>query len=368
MAGSRGLVANLGLLVSGGFDVWSPKGIIPGNLGADASARLRWGFTAMSTKGPVEAVNRDFGGMVGGLFALAIGNVGRLVKGMRNFQVSVQYVYEKVQHGEVGPHTGFPMRESLGRCATTIIENYPEAFVRALESGGWRAVMPAFLREPGRVTMLFVRYPVFTFLVLYSVAVFMTKAMFDSSDAPKYALCELAIMESELAGEAKDGALDELRKTAPRTIIEYEYYVPLLVPFDGGIADKVCRRNASGQPIETHSVIPSVFKLEAIQIAQSLVSEVITLRSFLWLYGSEPVAREKTHRETARKFGPEAADRIAAHPLYPLRPEEIAQLIESGPRAPAAVAAILDGLLRERGLDGVDGVAHRIAAGRPQPA
>jgi hypothetical protein len=365
MANSRGFLANLGILASHGLDVWSAKGVIPDGIGADTNARLRWGFRAMSTDGPVEAVARDFGGIVGGLLALAIGNVDRLAKGMRSFQLSVGYVYEKVQHGEVGPHTGFPMRPSLGRCSTTIIANYPEVFVRALESGERRAVIPAFFKEPGRVATLLALYPVFTFLVLYSVAVFIAKAMFDGPDAQKYSLCELAIMESDLANDAKDAALGELRKTAPKTIIEYEYYVPLLVPFDGVIEDKVSRRNASGQMIDNHSVIPSVFKPQAIHIAQSLVSEVIGLRSCLWLYGDERLARDKNHRETARKYGPDVARRIAEHPRYPLGPEQVTELIGSGPRGPAAIASILDGLLRERGLDDI---ANQIESGRLEVA
>ena len=74
---------------------------------------------------------------------------------------------------------------------------------------------------------------------------------------------------------AKDAALGELRTTAPDTIIQYEYYVPLLVPFDGTVQDKVHRRNASGDIIDNNSVIPSVFNRKALQIAQSLCCEVI---------------------------------------------------------------------------------------------
>jgi hypothetical protein len=365
MAAPRGLLPTLGLLVSRGLDVWSAKGVIPGGVGADTNARLRWGFTAMTSNGPVEAVARDFIGIVGGVFALAIGNVDRLARGMRRFQVSVQYVYEKVEHDEIGPHTGFPIRASLGRRAVTIIRNYPEAFVRALESGERRAVVRAFFQEPGRVLTLFALYPVFTFLVLYSVQMFTMRAMLDGGDAQKYALCELAIMESGLASQDKDAALAELRRTAPKTIIEYEYYVPLLVPFDGGIEDRVNRRNASGGTIENDTVIPSVFKQVAMHIAQSLISEVVALRSFLWLYGDERLAREKNDRETARKYGPDVARRIAEHPRYPLGPGETADLIASGPRKPAAAAEILDGLLRERGLAEV---ANRIKSGRQQLA
>ena len=239
----------------------------------------------------------------------------------------------------------------------------PEAFVQALESGDRRAVARAYFKQPGSVTKWFALYPIFTFLVLYSVAAFMWKALRDGPDAQKYALCQLAIMESPLAHAEKDAALDELRKTAPKTIVQYEYYVPLLVPFDGTVEDKVHRRNASGDIIDNHSVVPSVFNRRAMHIAQSLCCEVISHRSFLWLYGDEQVARDKHDRETARKFGPEVAQRIAEQPLYPLRPEQIAELTQSGPRSSEEVAKILDGLLRERGLDGV---ADRITQGRQQ--
>jgi hypothetical protein len=344
-----------GLLVSRGLDLLSSQGVIPGSLGADTNAKARWGFYVMPTNGPVEAMGRDFRGIVGGLIALALGNLDRLAKGLRGYQVSAAYVYEKVRHGEVGPHTDIPIGVSLGRYGTTIIETYPEAFVQALESGDPRAVRRAYFKEPGRVTKWFALYPVFTFLVLYSVVVFMLKALLDGPDAQKYELCELAIMESQLANDAKDAALAELRKTAPNTIIQFEYYVPLLVPFDGTVEDKVHRRNASGEIIDNHSVVPSVFNPKAMQIAQSLCSEVISQRSFLWLYGDEQVARDTNYRETAHKFGPEVAQRIAEHPRYPLRPEQIGELTQAGPRAPAAVATILDGLLRERGLQEIAG-------------
>jgi hypothetical protein len=357
---SRQAAIAAGMLVSRGLDVVSSQGVIPGSVGADTAARSRFGFYDMTTNGPVEAVGRDIRGVIGGLLALALGDLDWLAQGLKRFYVSAEYVYEKVEHGEVGPHTDIPISVSLGQYGTTIIENYPEEFVRALESGDPLEVVRACLKEPGNVTTLFTLYPIFTFLVLYDVAVFTVKGLLDGPDAQKYALCELAIMESPFANDEKDAALDELRHTAPNTIIEYEYYVPLLVPFDGTVQDKVYRRNASGEIIDTHTVVPSVFKKIAMHIAQSLCSEVISLRSFLWLYGDEQVAREKNYHETARKFGPEVAQRIAEHPRYPLQPEQIAELTQAGPRAPAAVAAILDGLLRERGLRDV---ADRITAG-----
>jgi hypothetical protein len=369
--GETGAVANparqaaiaFGRLVSRGLDVVSSRGVIPGSVGADTSASARWGFYIMSANGPTEAMSRDFRGIVVGLLALALGKPDRLAKGLRGFQLSAEYVDEKVRHGEVGPDTDIPIAVSLGRYGTKIIKTYPEAFVRALESGDRSAVRRAYFEQAAAVTKWFALYPIFTWLVLYSVAVFMLKALRDGPDAQKYALCELAIMESRLADAAKDGALADLRKTAPNTIIQYEYYVPLLVPCDGTVQDKVHRRNASGDIIDNHSVVPSVFNRRAMQIAQSLCCEVIGLRSFLWLYGEERIAREKHSRETARKFGLGVAQRIAEQPVYPLRPEQIAELTQAGPRAPEAIAGILDGLLRERGLDGI---ADRITAGSRQ--
>jgi hypothetical protein len=352
-----------GMLVSRGFDAVSRPGVIPGRIGADVAAHARWGFYIMPTNGPIEAMNRDLRGIVGGLLALVIGKPDRLAKGLRGYRISAEYVHEKVLHGEVGPGTDIPIVVSLGRYGSRIIETYPEAFVQALESGDRRAVARAYFQQPGGVTKWFALYPVFSFLVLYSVATFMWKALRDGPDGQKYALCQLAIMESKLTHAEKDAALDELRKTAPKTIVQYEYYVPLLVPFGGTVEQKVHRRSACGDIIDNHSVIPSVFNQRAMHIAQSLCCEVISLRSFLWLYGDEQVAQEKHFGETARKFGPEAAQRIAEQPLYPLLPAEIAELTQSGPRSSEEVVKILDGLLRERGLNGV---ADRITQGSPQ--
>jgi hypothetical protein len=337
--------------------------VIPGRVGADVAARSRWGFYIMPTNGPIEAMSRDVRGIAGGLVALALGRTDWLAKGLRGFQLSAEYVDEKVRHGEVGPDTDIPIVVALGRYGTRIIETYPEAFVQALESGDRKAVARVYFSQPWAVTKWFALYPIFTSLVLYSVAVFMWKALRDGPDAQKYALCELAIMESPLTNAEKDAASDRLRKTAPNTIIQYEYYVPLLVPFDGTVDDKVCRRNASGEIIDNHSVVPSVFNRKAMRIAQSLCCEVIGLRSFLWLHGDARLAQERHHRETARKFGPEVVQRMIEQPLYPLEEEQIAELTQSGARAPEAIAAILDGLLRERGLDDV---ADRIAAANPQ--
>lgn len=352
----------LGMAVSERLDTVSAPGI-DGTLKADTAARLRFGFYDMTTNGPVEAVARDVRGVVGGLFALTLGDLDWLAQGLKGFQGSAEYVYEKVEHGEVGPHSDIPISVSLGRYGTTIVEKYPKEFVRALESRDILGVVRACVDEPAKITTLFALYPPFTFKVLYDVTVFMGKALLDGPDSQKYALCELAIMESGLTNGEKDAALLELRRTAPRTIVEYEYYVPLLVPFDGTAEDKVYRRNAAGEVVENRTVMPSVFKQVGMDIAQSLCAEVIGLRSFLWLYRDEPLARAKNDRETSRKYGPRVAARIAAHPRYPLAPPEIAALTEGGPRPAPEVAAILDGLLRERGLQHVaDRVAARASA------
>jgi hypothetical protein len=359
----RALIA-FGMFVSRGFDRVSRPGVIPGNVGAHVAAWSRWGFYIMPTNGPIEAMNRDMRGIVGGLLALAIGKPDRLATGLRGYRISAEYVHEKVRHGEVGPGTDIPILISLGRYGTQIIETYPEAFVQALESGDRRAVARAYFEQPGRVTKWFALYPVFSSLVLLSVGTFMWKALRDGPDAQKYALCQLAIMESTLTNAEKDAALAELRKTAPKTIVQFEYYVPLLVPFGGTVQDKVHRRDASGEIIDNHSVIPSVFNPQAIQISQSLCCEMISLRSFLWLYRDEQVALEKHDRETSRKFGPEVARRIAQQPRYPLPPEHISELTQAGARHPEEVVTILDGLLRERGLDAV---ADAMMRARQQP-
>jgi hypothetical protein len=194
-------------------------------------------------------------------------------------------------------------------------------------------------------------YVLFTARMMYDVIVFFGKGLFDGPDAQKVAICELAIMESALTDDEKEASLFEVRKTAPNAIIEFEHYVSLLVPYDGTVADKVYRRKASGEIFDTRTVVPSIFNKQAIAWAQSTNAEAIALRSFLWLYRDEQIAREKNDRETCRKFGPETVRRVAERPIYPLSAEEIAELTKDGPRPSAEVAAIQDQLLRERGLE-----------------
>jgi hypothetical protein len=339
-----------GSLVSRILDTWSKPGVIPGVVGADTSARERWAFSDMIVEGPIGAVAADFRGMVGGLLALGFGDLRWLANGARQFHGSMQYVYEKKLHGEVQPESDFPIGPQLAKYATTILEQFPEAFVQALESEDPWQVIQSYLWEPGKVNTLFGTYPLATFWVLFDVAVFVMQALFDVADAQKYALCELAIMDSALSNAEKDSALAALRQTAPKTVVEFEYYVPLLIPLGGTVVDKTHRRNAAGEIIDDQTTSPSVFNPKAIDIAQSVGSELFSLRAMLWLYGDEQMAREKNHRETVRKYGPEVAQRIADQPRYPLTPEQVAKLTQSGLRTQAEIEAIWNELLRERNL------------------
>ena len=353
-------LAALGMPISQTLDFLSAPGVIPGKIGANTTALSRFGFVHMSANGPIEAIARDMRGIVGGAIALALGDMSWLAKGSRDFYTSMDYVVEKKHHGEVQPESDFPLGPRLAEHASAIIDYYPEIFVRALEDREPVEVVRGFLRDLEETITMFSRYPRATFRVLYDVVLFVRKALFDVSDAQNYALCELAIMESDLSNDEKDTALSKLRKTAPNTTIEYEFYVPLLVAFDGSVDDKAYRRDASGQVIDNHSVVPSVFKQIAMDIAQSLCSEVISLRSFMWLYGDEQLAREKNHTETIRKYGPDVAERIEENPRYPLTPKQLTELTASGPRPREEIDEIMDGLLRARGLDQI---ADRIWSG-----
>jgi hypothetical protein len=171
-------------------------------------------------------------------------------------------------------------------------------------------------------------------------------------------------MQSGLSNEAKDKALYAVRRTAPKTGVQFLDYVPLVVPLGGTVVDKAQPRSAAGEIIDDHVVMPSVFEPRAVQLSQSVNAELFTLRSFLWLYRDESVARARCQEETIRKFGPDAARRIAASPTYPLTPRHLSLLTQDGPRPAAEIAAVLDGLLRERGLAGVAEEVAAVAAGQ----
>lgn len=360
---SQGELGRLGMLVSKALAAGTPPGVLPAADDAVAVARVRKGFVVMVTN-PSGAIFEDVRGMIGGLAALAVGDPLWLANGLRTFRRHAEYVYEKAVRGELGPGSNLPMSPALAKLATEVVEGFPETFVQALEQQGLRQAFRVYFSEPAAVNRMYQLYLRFTLQMFYDIAVFLRHGVFDAPDAQKCTLCELAVMESQLTDDEKDAALFEVRKTAPKAIIEFEHYVPLLVPSDGTSDDKACYRNASGAIVDHRNVVPSVFSKDAIWLAQSVNAEAYSLRSFLWLYRDEQLARAINDRETRRKFGPEAARRIAEHPVYPLAPEEIARLTKGGPRPAAEVEAILDGLLRERGLAAV---ADSIRARRSRP-
>jgi len=289
--------------------------------------------------------------MVGGLVALFLGDPSRLAKGAQYFRSSMEYVYEKKLHGEVQPKSDFPLRVALVEHATQIVERFPQRFVEALERGAPWEIVSTYFRYMGDVNTLILRYPLATYNVLAGVSVFVfVNGYTQVEDSYSYALCELAIMESRLSNEEKDWAHGQLRGTAPKSIVGYEYYIPLLVPFDGTMKDKAYRRNPAGEIIDDHTAAPSVFPKRSIELAQAINSEITSLRAFLWLYRDEKMAREKNLQETTRKFGPGPAQRIADHPLFPLTPQEVAELTRSGPRTQEEIDDILDWVMRDRGI------------------
>jgi len=339
------------MLLSSALDTLSQEGVLPDSLAPELSVRFRLAMARAALGGPLGAVRRDFSGMVGGLAALFLGDPSRLAKGAQYFRSSMEYVYEKKLHGEVQPKSDFPLREALVEHATQVVERFPHRFVEALERGDPWEIVSTYLRYMGDVNTLILRYPLATYNVLAGVSVFVfVDGYTQVEDAYSYALCELAIVESRLSNEEKDWALEQLRGTAPKSIVGYEYYIPLLVPFDGTVKDKSYRRNSAGEIINDHTTSPSVFPKRSIELAQAMHSELTCLRAFLWLYRDEEVAREKNLQETVRKFGPGPAQRIAEHPLFPLTPEEIAALTCSGPRTQEETDDTLDWVMRGRGL------------------
>ena len=153
-----------------------------------------------------------------------------------------------------------------------------------------------------------------------------------------------------LLAKAFANSLELLRKTAPNPIAEFEYYVTLLVRIYGLPSEQAARRNASGVVVKERTIAVSVFHRTAIQRAQSICSELLSLRPFLWLYRDEEMARLKNDEETIRKFGPEVSRRIARFPVYGLNSLPISELTRGGPRPAAEIREIFVQLLRSRGL------------------
>jgi hypothetical protein len=352
------LVSSIGLLLSRALTPWSLPGIIPGAVGRLATARTRRGFFVAFMTGAT-AVVLNFEGMCGGVLALLLGDPVWFADGLERHRGYASYVYEKDVHGELEPGSGFPMTKQLVALADPIVNRFPAEFVRTLRQEGWWAGFHAYRREPSSVNRMLVSYWTFTARMMWDVAKYFGTGLLDAPSAQNVALCEMAIATSGMSVDEKEAALFEVRKTAPNAIIEFEHYVSLLVPCDGTVADKVFRRTCGGEIIDTLTVVPSVCDKHAILVAQSTNAEVYSLRAFLWLFRDEARAVEINTRETARKFGPDTAARIAADPLYPLTADEVAALTQEGPRPPEAIAAILTDQLRARGLGSI---ADRIAA------
>ena len=152
-----------------------------------------------------------------------------------------------VLHGDAQPDSDFPISAVLADLSRTTIRHYPAPFVQALESGDTLQVIRAVLENWGEIATLLLLFPYVEFRVVYDVLVFVLKAYFEVGDAQGYALCELAIMESALSNEEKDESLSLLRKTAPNSTVEFEYYVSLLVPIDGSLEDQAFHRNAANE-------------------------------------------------------------------------------------------------------------------------
>jgi hypothetical protein len=344
------------------LDTLSSKGVLSGHpLGADTDSLLRYGFVDMALEGPVGAVATDFRGIVGGVLALGMGDFNWLARGARGYWNSMEYVYDKWLAGEAQPKSDLPIGALLAAEARQIIQRFPRPFIAALESGDPVRVARALVDDAGEIFTLLSVYPFTAFQVIYDVVAFVLPAWLEVADALDYALCELAIVDSDISDKDKEFAMKRLRETAGNATIEFQCYVPLLVPLDGTAADQAHSRTVTGKVINEHTIAPSVFNEAAIARAQEINSDLIQLRAFLWLFRDVATAREKSFQETVRKFGPAVADRIAraqreGTSLYPLTPEEIAELIEpdSGsqdvPRTPREMKVIFRELLHRRGL------------------
>ncbi len=257
------------------------------------------------------------------------------------------------------PRAIFPLKVQLVDNATRVVERFPERWVKALDKGDFWEIVRTYFQHFTDVNTLIFRYPRATYHVITGVSVFVfVQGYTQVGDAYNYALCELAIFDSKLSSEEKEFAHEQLRGTAPKSVVGYEYYIPLLVPFDGDVEDKAYRRDWAGEIMNDHTTCPSVFPQRSINLAQSMHSELTCLRSFLWLYGDEKTAQKKNYEMTKHKFGPAAADRIKKDPNFPLKQKEIEALTPDGKRTKKEVDEILLGLLRERGLlalaDGIE--------------
>ncbi len=344
------------LALSKFLDTRSSHGVLTGDLRADTDSQIRFGFYYMGSEGPIGAVARDFHGIVGGVVALGLGDFEWMAKAAKDYWVSMEYVYDKWLADETQPLSDFPIGPILSDDARKIISRFPRPFIAALDTGDPKRILESIFNDAGEIFTMLRIYPSTAFRVIYDVVVFIFYAWLQVSDALDYALCELAIVDSDLSDEDKDESMERLRKTAGNATVEFEYYVPLLVPLDGTPADQVKRTSVGGQLIDHHTIAQSVFLSSAINRAQAITGEIIQLRAFLWLFRDEKLARGKSYQETARKFGEEAARRIEAEPLYALSGQQVLDYMKpagdqaDGPRTSEEVKRILYECLRLRGL------------------
>lgn len=346
---TREWLTPLGLWLSGAIVRRSSSGVLPGRVGRFAVARTHLGFFTMVWSATPSVMNNNQG-IIGGVAALALGDSDWLGDAMYQMREYADYVFEKERVGELGPRSNMPFGRQMVATTGAIVEGYPAAAVEAIRTGGFLAGFRTWRRARKEINRYLQLYVPFTTCMMADVQTFFTRGLRDAPEAQIVTLCEWAIVSSGLSDDDKDAALLDVQAVASASIVEFEHYVGLVLPSDGTLEEKAIRRSASGALLDTRTVVPSILDRHAVQVAQSTNSEAYALRTFLWLYRDQHVARELNHRETARKFGPAVAARIAASPRYPLGAWEIEALTEGGPRPEAEVEKLLLEALRGRGL------------------
>lgn len=346
---TREWLTPLGLWLSRTIVRGSNPGVLPGRVGALAVARTHVGFFHMVWSATPAVMNNNQG-IVGGVVALLLGDTDWLGDAMWQMREYADYVHEKEREGELGPRSNMPFGRPMVETTGAIVAGYPAASVEAIRTRGFVDGLRAWWRDRAAVNHYLRLYIPFTTCMMADVQTFFTRGLLDAPDAQTVTLCEWAIMSSGLTDDEKDAALLDVQAVAPASIVEFEHYVGLVLPFDGTLDEKAIRRSASGGLLDTHTVVPSILDRHAVHVAQSTNSEAYALRTFLWLYRDEQMARAVNHRETARKFGPDVARRIEQSPRYRLEAWEVETLTAGGPRAAADVDRVLLDALRGRGL------------------
>jgi len=332
------------------LDRFSTEGVIPEEVDADVNASVRWAYITMLQDGPMKAIGRDFRGLFGGFFALALGDPTWLHNGLLGYRDSIEYIFEKYLDGKITPTGDFPFDYKIGPQTQRSIQDFPEQFVVALASKDPVKIGTTFFKEIGPVSKIIPNWLETFYLNMKGFPPAVFASLFTVPGAQSYALCHLAIHQSQLTAQEKTEALAELRKAANPTVVTFQYYMPMLVPFNGTLADKAVQMDVNGKPIQDRSVARSVFMKTAIQKSQDANTALFSLRSIIWLYGDEALGRKMNEKETFYKFGPKVADRIKHEDPYPLANQEAASLTKKGPRTQAEVKQILVSMMRKRGL------------------